>query len=123
MDRRSLLTFTVAAAAVAPVAANADAPTKRYFVLSHAPGPAWDHSKGFFDQPGLRHHLEYMKPIFAAGKIVLGGPFLDDSGGMMILDVATVEEATAIAAADPTVKAGLLVVTVRPWMAAFARSG
>jgi uncharacterized protein YciI len=40
---------------------------------------------------------------------------------MMILDVATVEEATAIAGADPTVKAGLLIVTVRPWMAAFAR--
>jgi uncharacterized protein YciI len=119
MDRRSLLTLTVAAAL--PAAANADAPPKRYFVLSHVPGPAWDHAKGFADQPGIEHHVGYMKPIFEAGKIVLGGPFLDNSGGMMILDVATVEEATAIAGADPTVKAGLLIVTVRPWMAAFAR--
>lgn len=120
MDRRSLLTLTAAAVAL-PAAANADAPPKRYFVLMHAPGPGWDHAKGFAEQPGVQHHIGYMKPIFDAGKIVLGGPFLDNSGGMMILDVATLEEATAIAVADPTVKAGLLMVTVRPWMAAFTR--
>jgi uncharacterized protein YciI len=55
------------------------------------------------------------------GRLVMGGPFLDNSGGMAIFDVATLEEARAIAEADPTVKSGLLTVTVKPWLAALAR--
>jgi uncharacterized protein YciI len=121
MQRRSILGLAAAALATPALAAAADAPQKRYFVLAHTPGPAWDHAKGFFDQPGLKAHLGYMQGVFAQGKIVLGGPFLDDSGGMMILDVATLEEARAVATADPTVKSGLLTVAVKPWLAAFAR--
>jgi uncharacterized protein YciI len=121
MKRRSVLALAAAAAAAPSISAAADAPPKRYFVLTHAPGPAWDHAKGFRDQPGLAQHLGYMQRYFDAGKIVLGGPFLDDSGGMMIFDLGAIDEAREIAAADPTVKAGLLTVTVKPWLAAFAR--
>jgi uncharacterized protein len=120
MKRRSVLGLAAAAAA-SPSLVAADTAPKRYFVLTHAPGPAWDHAKGFRDQPGLEHHLGYMQGFFDQGKIVLGGPFLDNSGGMMIFDLATLDEAQAIASADPTVKSGLLTVTVKPWLAAFAR--
>jgi len=120
MKRRSVLALAAAAAA-APTISAADGPPKRYFVLIQAPGPAWDHAKGFRDQPGLEQHVGYMQRYFDTGKIVLGGPFLDDSGGMMIFDLAAIDEAHAIAEADPTVKSGLLTVTVKPWLAAFAR--
>ena len=119
MLRRTVLALATAAAASPALAADAPPPT--YFVLMHAPGPTWDHAKGFRDQPGVAAHLGYMSGYADKGRIVMGGPFLDNSGGMMIFDVATIEEARAIAEGDPTVKSGLLTVTVRPWLAAIRR--
>ena len=55
------------------------------------------------------------------GRIVMGGPFLDNSGGMMIFDGPSIDDARAIAEADPTVKSGLLTVTVKPWLAVLTR--
>jgi uncharacterized protein YndB with AHSA1/START domain len=49
--------------------------------------------------------------------LVLGGPFLDDAGGLAILR-ADAAAAARMAAADPGVTSGLLTVTVRPWLAA-----
>jgi uncharacterized protein YciI len=88
-------------------------------VLIHGPGPLWDHAKSFRDRPGLAQHLGYTSGYADKGRIV--GPFLDNSGGMMIFDVPTVEEAHTIADADPTVKSGLLTVAVKPWLAALRR--
>jgi uncharacterized protein YciI len=110
---------------VAPVAAAqapAAGPPRPYFVLLHAPGRTWDAGKSFADQDGIERHVAYMKTFRDNGQLLLGGPFLDNSGGMMIFDVPTLDEARAIALADPTVAAGLLVVTVKPWLAALRRA-
>lgn len=120
MLRRTVLTLA-AGAAVAPAMAGADGAPPTYFVLTHSPGPLWDPAKGFREQPGLQQHLGYMSGFAGKGQIVMGGPFLDNSGGMMIFDVATLEAARAIAEADPAVKSGLLRVAVKPWLAALAR--
>jgi uncharacterized protein YciI len=125
MQRRTVLARTVlglAAAAVAsPALATTAAGPPTYFVLSHTPGRIWDHGKAFRNQPGIDQHVAYWSGYADKGQIVLGGPFLDNSGGMMILDVPTPEAAHAMAEADPTVKSSLLAVTVRPWLAALAR--
>ena len=63
-----------------------------------------------------------MQGYFDQDKLILGGPFMDDSGGMMIFDVDDLADARAIADGDPTVKSGLLLVTVKPWLAAFRQS-
>ena len=120
MQRRAVLALA-AAAAGAPSLAPAQGAPPTYFVLTHSPGPLWDHAKGFRDQPGLEQHLGYMSGFADKGRIVMGGPFLDNSGGMMIFDVPTIEDARTIAQGDPTVKSGLLTVTVKPWLAALAR--
>jgi hypothetical protein len=74
------------------------------------------------DQPGIKAHPRYLQDLLAQGRLVMGGPFLDSSnGGMSILDATSLEEARIIAQGDPTVKAGLLTVEVRPWLAAFSR--
>jgi uncharacterized protein YciI len=116
MRRRDVFALALGALAFASAAAAQQDPV-HYFVLMHTPGPAWNRSKGFKDQPGIEKHVAYMQGFSAQGKILLGGPFLDDSGGMMIADVPTLEEARAIADGDPTVKSGLLVVTIKPWLA------
>lgn len=93
-----------------------------YFAIFHTPGPNWDWSKDYREQPGVMSHVEYMSGFSDAGKMVFGGPFLDGSGGMMILDAANMEEAEKAASENPTVKSGLLKFQIRPWMAVMVRS-
>ena len=120
IDRRRLLAAAGSAGAVAAVPALAAAPPT-YYVLFHSPGPAWKPGVGFRDQPGIGDHVAYLGGLQAKGLVVMGGPFLDNSGGMQILSTTSEEEAQVLGEADPAVKAGLLRVTVRPWLAAFAR--
>lgn len=87
-----------------------------FYVLLHAPGPQWKDGIPFRQQPGIEEHVRYMAGLLEQGLILMGGPFLDDSGGMMISRIATLEEARRVANEDPAVKAGTLTVTVRPWM-------
>jgi len=95
-------------------------PAPRY-VIFHRPGPQWQPGVNFRDQIGVRAHVDHYGQWHAAGKLVLGGPFLqDDAGGMMVTtrDVSA-DECEAFAAADPAVQAGLLVYEVRPWHTPF----
>jgi uncharacterized protein YciI len=94
------------------------APRPTFFVLFHTPGPRWAEGAGFREQPGVGEHVGYMAEQLEAGRLVFGGPFLDDSGGMMVLRTSTLEEADSIAQADPAVANGLLRVAVKPWMVA-----
>ena len=121
MDRRALLGLAAALPALAAVKARAEDGPKTYFVLMHMPGPKWDKTKSFRDQPGIGAHVAYMSGFADKKQLVMGGPFLDDSGGMMLFELASLAEARAIANADPTVRSGLLKVRVKPWLVAIAR--
>jgi uncharacterized protein YciI len=90
------------------------------YLLRHSPGLRWQAGAGFREQPGIEGHVAYMAEQSDLGRLVLGGPFLDDSGGMMVLRADSFEAARAIAEADPTVADGLLTVEVRPWMVAMS---
>lgn len=92
-----------------------------YFVIFHTPGPHWDKAKTFKQQPDVMKHVGYMSQFLESKKLVMGGPFLDDSGGMMVLEAKDIKEAQRIAQDDPTVKSGLLVANVKPWMIAMSR--
>jgi uncharacterized protein len=62
-------------------------------------------------------HQGFMAQLQNEGLLVSGGPFLDEeSGGMVILRAGSVDEAMRLAHADPSIEAGLLTVTVRPWL-------
>jgi len=90
------------------------------YVVFHKPGPKWEFGVDFREQLGVREHVQYYAKLHAAGKLELGGPFLlQDAGGMMVAtkDVSR-DELDAFAASDPAVQAGLLVYEVRPWLAA-----
>jgi uncharacterized protein YciI len=77
------------------------------------------------DKPGaLQTRLEnreaHLAHIAASGVVEMAGPFLDETGTMtgslIILSVASLEEAKAWAAADPYAKAGLFEsVAIREW--------
>jgi len=93
-------------------------PDIRYIII-HRPGPKWVEGVDFRDQPGVMQHVEYFQKVRSEGKLAFGGPFLDNSGGMMIPAAGLDEEqVTRIAAADPTVKNGLVTFEIRPWLVA-----
>ena len=76
---------------------------------THAPEQVQEIQKG---------HLAYMDELHRQGKLVAAGPFAEsgDYRGIVIYRVATVDEARALAAGDPAVKAGRLRIDARPWM-------
>lgn len=88
------------------------------FVVIHKPGPQWRAGVPMLEQPGLQAHVDHYRKLLTAGKLMLGGPFLDAAGGGMMIPTPQVTEAemSAFAAADPAVLAGLLVFEIRPWL-------
>lgn len=62
-------------------------------------------------------HLKNITRMAKEGKLVLAGPFLDDGNvrGIYIFDVETVEEAEELTNTDPAIKAGSLLMELRPW--------
>ena len=70
----------------------------------------------------LGAHLDYQKDLDARGVTFAAGPFADDSEtewsgeGMIIVRAADLEEAIAIAMADPMHKSGVRSFRVRPWL-------
>ncbi|MCB1585886.1 MAG: hypothetical protein KDI52_06370 [Xanthomonadales bacterium] len=86
----------------------------------HTPGPKWKQGVGFREQEGVMNHVEHYAKFFNAGKLKMGGPFIDnDSGGMMIAtEDVTRDEIEKHAASDPAVLSGLLDFEVKTWYVA-----
>lgn len=63
-------------------------------------------------------HLAYMDSLHKQGKLVMAGPFMDNAParGIVVYRVKDVAEAKVLAADDPAVKAGRLVIEAYPWM-------
>ena len=88
------------------------------YVVVHAPGPRWKAGVPLFEQEGLQAHIEHYRALLAQGKLEMGGPFLDEhAGGMMIAAAGLARsDIEAMAQADPAVVSGLLRVAVREWL-------
>jgi uncharacterized protein YciI len=65
-------------------------------------------------------HMANINKYADLGKIVVAGPFGDDTDrrGILIMDVETMEEAEAIVKEDPAVQAGRLTYEIHPWWTA-----
>jgi len=88
------------------------------FVIFHRPGPKWQMGVDFREQDGVSEHVQHYLNLHEQGRLELGGPFLlQDAGGMMVAtkDVSQ-EELETFAAADPAVQTGLLIYEIRPWL-------
>jgi hypothetical protein len=84
------------------------------FVVIYTPGSAWLPGKSFTEQPFLREHGRYMHQLFADKRLIMGARFLDNQGGLGMLDVASVAQAYEILAHDPAVLAQSLEAHVHP---------
>ena len=96
--------------------ANSTSNPVRYVVF-HKPGSKWKYGIDFREQEGVGEHVQHYLKLHEQGKLELGGPFLlQDAGGMMVATrEVSQEELETFAADDPAVQSGLLIYEVRPW--------
>jgi uncharacterized protein YciI len=81
-------------------------------------GPKWDATGETERNQILHQHLRNVIALLQSGKAVAAGPFGDhsDLAGIFILRAASAEEAKTWVAADPAVKAELMVAEMHPWL-------
>jgi uncharacterized protein YciI len=84
------------------------------FLIIYRPGPAWLGGLPVSRQP-LQEHGQYILGLYREGKLRFGGPFEDDAGGAVVVEVADPHEARAIADNDPAVMNGVFVYELHPW--------
>jgi len=115
---RRLLPYVLVGSLVGAAGVEGQSPSSRgeaYIVIVHARGPKWDPEESFRNQSGIRYHIRHYEDLQAEGLLLFGGPFIDDSGGMMILHHTPLDDARELAFGDPAVQDGLLGVKVRRW--------
>jgi uncharacterized protein len=78
-------------------------------------GPTWT-SGPPDDQPGWDDHAAFVDELVARGTMVMGGPFADHSGTLVVLENVGEDEARELVARDPFVVNGVFVLEdVRAW--------
>ena len=105
-------------AAEGPSKANAAPPKMAaVYMVFLKKGPAWTAGETPETKGVQQAHMANIRALWQAGKMVIAGPMGDegDLRGIFVLDVATLEEAKALAASDPAVKAGRLVAEIHEW--------
>ena len=84
------------------------------FLIIYSPGPAWLAGKPTPEQP-LQAHGKHILEMYRAGKLRFAGPFEDDSGGAVVIEVEDRQAAQSFADDDPAVIDRILTYDIRPW--------
>jgi uncharacterized protein len=92
-----------------------------FFAVIYKPGSTWEPGLPFHGQAGVHHHRDFLAEQYKAETLVFGGPFLDDSGGLAVFQVASREQLEKILQSDRAVQSGLLDYEVRPYFLGFSR--
>jgi len=79
-------------------------------------GPEWTTMKPDLRNQIMLQHRHSVADLLSSGKIVIAGPFSDDTdtAGIFVLRVPAAEARTLVDA-DPAVKAGLMTAEMHPW--------
>jgi uncharacterized protein YciI len=75
----------------------------------------------FFEQPteveeaAMQAHFEYLKQAAAAGTVLLAGPCLDETFGLVVFQAADDDTARAFMYKDPSVQANVMMAELHPF--------
>ncbi len=84
------------------------------YIVYYRPGPKWVAGKPSKDQ-SLKSHFDYLLALHERGKLIMGGPFADEPGGLVIFTGDQISEVEDMVADDPAVTGGILVASVKKW--------
>jgi len=89
---------------------------KKTIAVFLRPGSQWNTGLPVREQAYWDEHARFMDALFEAGTVILGGPFADGSGSMVILMAESAEAARAIFREDPWARQDVLVAgEVKEW--------
>jgi len=113
--------ISLALVAVLPGAVSRPSPaegdmTTVYLVLLKK-GTAWTAEETDATKALQEAHMANIRKMWQDRKLIVAGPTEDPAGlrGVFVFKAASLDEAKALAATDPAVKAGRLMATVYPW--------
>ena len=90
---------------------------KNTFVVLWRPGPAWVAGKTVREQPYWDEHATFMDQLFDKGIVLLGGPFADATGSLVIWEAEGEQELADIIAHDPFVIHGIFALkSLKQWV-------
>ena len=84
-----------------------------HIAVIYSKGPNWREEGP--DGEHISRHIAYQQKNFETKKLVMGGPFLNEGGGMAVFEVELRDEADQIVRNDPAVRDGFYVATLHPW--------
>ena len=76
---------------------------KNTFVILWAPGAAWNPDKTVREQAYWTEHAAFMDRLFANGIVIMGGPFSDGTGSLVLVEAEEENEVRTLIANDPFV--------------------
>ena len=89
---------------------------KNTFVVISSAGPNRDRSKGTREQPLWNEHAAFIDRLVTEGFILMGGPFIDEGGSMLIVNADDENEVREKLKTDPWMKHGVLKLdSVKRW--------
>ena len=91
------------------------------FTVIYKPGPRWIAGRHFHEQEGVIDHRNFLAERHAAGDLLVGGPFLDDSGGIAIYEASTNEDLIELLRQDKTIAGQLMTYELHPCALPFMR--
>jgi uncharacterized protein len=88
-----------------------------------APRPTFAQDMTDDERDVMGRHAVYWQPFLDAGKMVVFGPVLDDSGswGLAVIETDDEDELRAFAAGDPAVTSGTATLSLGRMLAGFVR--
>ncbi len=88
---------------------------RQRLLVTFRTGPSWAGGTSR-EQPDWPAHAAFIDELVERGTMVMGGPFNDYSGAMLLLEDVGAGEVRAILADDPFVKNGVFVLDeIREW--------
>lgn len=84
------------------------------YTIKYRRGQNYDCTKSIYEQD-FAEHRRYMQKLFDNGKLVLAGPFIDNSGGQIIIKVDSEDEAINTMQNDPGVLKDIFIGELHPW--------
>jgi uncharacterized protein YciI len=89
---------------------------KKYIFAYLKRGPNRNQDSATIDQI-QKGHMANINRLADEGKLILAGPFFDDTEirGIFVFDVETLAEAEALINTDPAIKSGRLIMELHPW--------
>jgi uncharacterized protein YciI len=85
--------------------------TKTYYAVDLIPV-----EQSVFDPDVLAKHTARLRKLYEEGTLILGGPFADHHGGLLVLKCGDLSAAETLMSADPLVVSGMSTFRVHTWL-------